>query len=61
MTNHHEYHFNVCFRDSENTIFINSTGIKNRNSSETVKFTLLYVFFFVCVCLTTLLGSNTLT
>lgn len=53
MTNHHEYHFNVCFRDSENTIFINSTGIKNRNSSETVKFTLLYVVdcVFLCVCM----------
>lgn len=53
MTNHHEYHFNVCFLDSENTIFINSTGIKNRNSSETVKFTLLYVVdcVFLCVCM----------
>lgn len=53
MTNHHEYHFNVCFRDSENTIFINSTGIKNRNGSETVKFTLLYVVdcVFLCVCM----------
>ena len=53
MTNHHEYHFNVCFRDSVNTIFINSTRNKNRNSSAKVKFTLLNVAdsVFFCVCM----------